>query len=287
MLVALLLGVGIAGYGGYDYVQQADAVDDAVAVNTTITDAEISEISDRSTTYRVTVEHTYRFQGTEYTSRQVFPGRISPMYVLQSDAAAVIEQYEPNATATAYVDPDAPSQAFLERRTVRMPFVYVGFGGLLALLTTLHAIGARNPGQDTELRLGHEQGSTRDETLLGFDLGTINSLSKYLMLGSPVVLALSLVGTVYLTYRAESSVQAEITDPIGITAVGAFVAALGLIAGLALYTVWSFSEYRRLRERIPQPRPPSPFRHPSRLVTILYRRSRPSASGSYGNLRFP
>ncbi|QSG08782.1 Uncharacterized membrane protein, DUF3592 family [Halapricum desulfuricans] len=193
------------------------------------------------------------------------------MYVLRSDAAAVIEPYEPNATATAYVDPDAPSQAFLERRTVRMPFVYVGFGGLLALLTTLHAIGARNPGQDTELRLGDEYGSTRDETLLGFDLGTINSLSKYLMLGSPVVLALSLVGTVYLTYRAEpSSVQAEITDPIGVTAVGAFVAALGLIAGLALYTAWSFSEYRRLRERIPQPRPPSPFRHPSRLVTILY-----------------
>lgn len=47
-----------------------------------------------------------------------------------------------------------------------------------------------------------------------------------------------------------------------------------LIFGLTLCAVWSFTEYRRLRERIPDPRPPSAFRRPSRLVTILYSRDK-------------
>ncbi|MFC6960672.1 hypothetical protein ACFQJ8_00920 [Halocatena marina] len=42
-----------------------------------------------------------------------------------------------------------------------------------------------------------------------------------------------------------------------------------MIASLLLYSLWSFTEYRRLRERISEPRPPSPFKHPTRLVTIL------------------
>jgi len=271
MLIALLLGVGIAGYGGYDYIQQADAVDDAVAVNTTITDSEVYEAGSRSTTYRISVEHTYQFQGTEYTSNQVFPGRTSPRYILRSDAVAIVEPYEPNTSATAYVDPDSPDRAFLERQTILAPFLFIGFGGLVAVLTMLHAIGTRTPGQDTELRPSDAGESTRYETLLGFDRDIVNSVSKRLLLGSPVVLALSLVGTAYLVYSAEqSSIQADVTDPVGLAMLSAFVAALGLIAGLGLYIVWSFTEYRRLRGRMPRPRPPSPFRHPSRLVTILY-----------------
>jgi hypothetical protein len=59
----------------------------------------------------------------------------------------------------------------------------------------------------------------------------------------------------------------------------AFLAGLALIGALVLYGVWSFTEYRRLRERIPEPRPPSPFRHPSRLVTVLYTREGLDAYG--------
>ena len=42
ILITLVLGLGIAGYGRYDYVQQSDAVDDAVAVETTVVDTDIS-----------------------------------------------------------------------------------------------------------------------------------------------------------------------------------------------------------------------------------------------------
>ncbi len=271
MLLAIVIGVGVAGYGGYDYVQQADAVDDAVAVETTVTDTEISKSDGRRLYYRVTVEHTYQYRGTEYTSNQVFPGTTSPMYTVRSDAESVLEPYEVNETATAYVDPDAPDKAFLERQTTLAPFKFVGFGGLIAILTTLHAVGARTPGQNTELRPESEHEPTRYETLFGVDRDTVNRLSKRLLLIAPVVFFAALVATAFLVYTAESSsIQAGLTDAVGLTILAAFGAALACIAALVGYGIWSFTEYRRLRERIPEPRPPSPFRHPSRLVTILY-----------------
>jgi hypothetical protein len=271
MLIAIVIGLGVAGYGGYDYMQQSNAVNDAVAVETTVTNTEISSSDGRRLFYRVTVEHTYQYRGTEYTSDQVFPGTTSPMYTVRSDAERAIEPYESNATTTAYVDPGAPGRAFLERQTTLAPLKFVGFGGLIVLLTTLHAVGARNPGRSTELRPTSEREPTRHETLLGVNRDTVSRLSKRLLLIAPVVFLASLVGTVVLVYTAESaSIQAGLTDLVGLTTLTAFMAALVFIAALVFYGIWSFTEYRRLRERIPEPRPPSPFRHPSRLVTILY-----------------
>jgi hypothetical protein len=63
--------------------------------------------------------------------------------------------------------------------------------------------------------------------------------------------------------------QVGLTDPIGLLLGTAVLGAVALVGSLVLYTLWSFTEYRRLRDRIPDPRPPSPFRHPTRLVTIL------------------
>lgn len=273
MLIALVLGLGLAGYGGYDYVQQSNAVDSAVAIETTVIDTEISTSEGRRLSYRVIVEHTYQYRGSEYTSEQVFPGTTSPMYTVRNDAENVIKPYESNETTTAYVSPDAPGRAFLERQTTLAPFRFVGLGGLIVLLTTLHAIGARNPGQRTELRPKSEHEPTRYETLFGIDRDTVNRLSKRLLVIAPAILIGSLISTGSLVYTAESSsIQADLTDPVGFALLTAFVAGLALIVALILYGVWSFTEYRRLRERIPEPRPPSPFRHPSRLVTILYTR---------------
>ena len=279
MLVALVLGLGAFGYGGYDYVQQSSAVENAVTVETSVVDTEIRETGGRrGLIYRVSVEHTYQYGGTEYTSEQVFPGSTSPYFTARSDAEAAIEPYDPNTTATAYVDPDSPGKAFLERETTLAPFRWAGLGGLVAVLVALHAIGARNPGQDTELRPEFEREPARYETLFGLDRDTVNSLSKRLIGISPVVLGLSLIALVFLSFDAD--IRADPTDPTGVAALAAFVAALTLIGALLLYSIWSFTEYRRLRERIPEPRPPSPFRHPSRLVTILATRNDLDA---YGN----
>jgi hypothetical protein len=271
MLIAVVLGAGLAGYGGYDYVRQSNAVDDAVAVETTVDDTNVGKSSGRRLYYRVSVEHCYQYRGSEYTSQQVFPGTTSPIYFVRGDAESVVEPYDANETATAYVDPDAPGRAFVERQTTVAPLKFVGFGSLVVLLTMLHAVGARDPGQGTELRPSGEHEPTRHETLFGFDRGSVNRLSKRLLLIAPAVLFVSLIATVVLAYTAESSsIQANPTDPVALALLTAFLAGAALIAGLALYTLWSFTEYRRLRERIPTPRPPSPFWHPSRLVTILY-----------------
>ncbi|QWC18448.1 DUF3592 domain-containing protein [Halorubrum sp. 2020YC2] len=273
ILIALVLGLGIAGYGGYDYVRQSNAVDDAVAVETTVVDAEITRSEGRRFYYRASVEHTYEYQGGEYTSKQVFPGSTRPMYTVRGDAQRVIEPYEPNVTATAYVDPDNPSRAFLERQTTFAPFKFIGFGGLLALLTTLHAIGARSPGQNTGIRQASEREPTRNETASGVQRNTLSRFSKRLMLFTPAVFLVSLVTMVALLLSSEeSSIRVSLTTPVGFALLAALLSALGFLLGLTLYGIWSVTEYGRLRERIPDPRPPSPFRHPSRLVTILYSR---------------
>ena len=280
ILLTLVLGLGIAGYGGYDYVQQSNAVDDAVAVETTVVDASISRSDGRRFYYRISVEHTYEYQGREYTSKQVFPGSTGPIYTVRSDAHRIIEPYEPNETATAYIDPDSPSRAFLKRQTTFAPFRFIGFGSLLALLTTLHAIGARNPGQNTGINQTTEREPTRYDTVFGFNRDTLSRVSKRLMLFTPAVFFFSLVTIVALLLNSEgSSLQVSVTDPIGFALLAALLSVLGFIFGLTLYGIWSFTEYARLRERIPDPRPPSPFRHPSRLITVMYSRDDLNAYG--------
>jgi hypothetical protein len=64
-------------------------------------------------------------------------------------------------------------------------------------------------------------------------------------------------------------VQANILGPVGIPLLTGFSFWVGMIFSLCLYGIWSFTQYRQLRRRLPKPRPPSPFRHPSRLVSIL------------------
>jgi hypothetical protein len=280
ILLTLVLGLGIAGYGGYDYVQQSDAVDDAVAVETTVIDTSISRSDGRHFYYRISVEHTYEYQGREYTSKRAFPGSTRPIYTIRSDAQRIVEPYEPNETATAYVTPDNPNKAFLERQTTFAPFKFIGFGSFLALLTTLHAIGARDPGRNTGISQTSGREPTRYDAAFGFNRDTLSRVSKRLMLFTPAIFFVSLVTMVALLLNSEGpSVQVSVTNPVGFALLAALLSVLGFILGLTLYGIWSFTEYRRLRERIPDPRPSSPFRHPSRLVTIMYSRDDLDAYG--------
>ena len=66
-----------------------------------------------------------------------------------------------------------------------------------------------------------------------------------------------------------TTVEAALLGPVGLPLLAGAGFWVGMILALCLYGVQSFSRYRRLRRRLPDPRPPSPFRHPSRLVTIL------------------
>ena len=274
IIIVLVCLAGIT-FGGYDYVQQSEAVDDAVPVEATIEGASVTQSESRgSSDYYVQIEFTYQFQGTQYTGDQLFPGSISQSYDTRSDAQSAIEPYEAGETVTAYVDPADPSDGFLERQTITSPFEFMAIGGLGLLLTALNAIGARKPGAETGLRSEHEYTSTRYQTLFGVDRGTVHSLSIRLLKIALFVLPASVVSVAVVLLFAGSgsgdqvNLQVELTDPAGVLLGIVFLAAITLVISVLLYSVWSFTEYRRLRERIPEPRPPSPFTHPTRLVTI-------------------
>jgi hypothetical protein len=274
-VIALLVGLALIGYGAYDYTQQSAAIEDAVTVDATVLDTSISKAGARSIEYDVTIEYRYEYRGSTYESDDLFPGSLSPLYENREKAESVRSQYETGSTVTAYVDPDSPGDAFLRRQTTSGPPLFAGFGAFVLLVTALDAIGARTPGQDTELLPADEHEPTRYETLLGFDRDTVHRASKRLIAGSIAAAVLSLlgaIGVVFAAYGANGGERVElspaVTDPLGLLFVVAFLAVLVLLGAILLYAIWSFTEYRRLRERIPDPRPPSPFRHPTRLVTI-------------------
>lgn len=267
-LLVMVLCVGAIGYAGYDYTQQSAAIEEAVAVNGTVTETDIEETGTRGVQYEVTVVFTYEYEGTRYESNRLYPTTLSPTFETESKAQSVLAPYEQNETTTAYVEPSDPDSAFLEPRRTNGPLWLAGGGGLVLLLTVLNAAGAQTPGQGTRLAPVSDRESAGG-TLFGADRDRVNWLSKRVVLGGAVTFVLALVATVGLVATAEADPEATVTDPAGVTLVTAFVAFLAVIGGLVLYGVWSFTEYRRLRESIPEPRPPSPFTRPTRLVTIL------------------
>ena len=133
----LVLGLALSAYGGYDYHQQRDALDDAVEVNATVVETGVEATSGSSSPgaeYRPTVSFEYRYGGENYTSHSVFPSSSTPNYDTESAAREVLAGYEAGSEATAYVDPDQPADAFLLREASGGPLLAIGIGAALALL---------------------------------------------------------------------------------------------------------------------------------------------------------
>lgn len=140
----VVLSLAIASYGGYDYVQQTEAVRDSVQVNATITalsiDTESGTSSNPGTEYDPVVEFEYTYNGTQYTGTQLYPAAIEQTYETRSAAESALEEYEQGAQTTAYVEPDEPSNAFLRNETSNAPLIAIGIGGTFALLSAVSAL---------------------------------------------------------------------------------------------------------------------------------------------------
>ena len=272
----LLLATGLLGFGGYDYVQQSRAVDNAVAVQATVTDARIDRLDGgQGIDYEPEIHYTYQYQGETYTNGQVFPSTGVRTYSDRSGAESVIESYEPGTTTRAYISPADPSDAFLIRERTPFPLRAIAVGGFLSVIGVLAGLGVKNPGQQ-ELRPASEVQSVPRETWIDRHGETIHRLSKQLLGVCFVGFWLSMVALVFglLNTSGEfggppQEIQAELLGPVGLPMIAAFCFWVGMILSLCLYSVWSFTEYQQLRRRLPDPKPPSPFRQPSRLVTIL------------------
>jgi hypothetical protein len=136
-LLALVIGIGVAGFGAVDYLQQGAVVDRAVDVEATIVETEVTTSSTSSSSgadYQPRATFSYEYDGQSYTASGVFPGAVPPSYDTESAAREVLEGYEPGATVTAYVDPESPDSAFLEPRRTNTPLILMGLGGLFAVV---------------------------------------------------------------------------------------------------------------------------------------------------------
>jgi hypothetical protein len=275
-LYLLLLAVALLGLGGYSHVQQGRAVDTAVTVQATVDSADVERLdAGRGIDYEPDIEYTYRYRGETYTSDQVFPGPTVRTYSDRSKAQSVVRSYRPGTTVRAYVRPSAPGDAFLIRERTPWPARALALGGALLGLVVLAGLGSQNPGRH-ELRPASEVRSSPSRTWVERNGETLRRLSKRLLAVCFVAFWLSMVGLFFgilsLTDGTESSVQpvqADLFGPVGLPLLAGFGFWVGMILSLCLYGVWSFSRYRRLRRRLHEPKPPSPFKHPSRLVTIL------------------
>ena len=136
-LAVLVFGCVLAGYGVYDYVQQDDAIRDAVEVDATITDIGVetqSTTGSGDVDYRPTVSYSYEYEGESYVGTGLYAASIPPSYDTESAAEDVVAGYETGQTVTAYVSPDAPSDAFLRTEPSNSPLLAAGIGGILTLL---------------------------------------------------------------------------------------------------------------------------------------------------------
>lgn len=138
VLLTIVLGLGAMGYGGYSYASQTAALDSAVAVDATIASTSVETVSQRrGTEYRPRATFNYTYNGTEYTSSNVYPGPLPREFGSEDEARAQLDGYEPGTTVSAYVPPDSPENAFLKVERSNKPFLVVGIGALLVVGTVL------------------------------------------------------------------------------------------------------------------------------------------------------
>ena len=143
-LLYILIGIAIISYGGYDYVQQTEAVQESVEVDATVTELDIETDSGTSSNpganFDPVVEFEYTYNGTKYTGTKIYPADIGQNYETQSEAESAIEEYEQGTQTTAYVSPDQPGDAFLKNQTSNAPIIAIVLGGVFTLFATVSAV---------------------------------------------------------------------------------------------------------------------------------------------------
>jgi len=141
VLLAIILGLGAIGYGGYSYTSQTSALDSAVTVNATIVSTSVETVSQRrGTEYRPQATFNYTYNGEAYTTTNVYPGPLSKEFGSHDKASAQLDGFEAGTTVTAHVPPDSPENAFLKVERSNKPFLVIGFGVLMVLGTVLSSL---------------------------------------------------------------------------------------------------------------------------------------------------
>lgn len=142
------LGAVVAWNGWTAHVDERERVDNAVEVRAEIVDVGASETQERvdvegggtttRTRYVPWIAFEYEIDGESYTANNVEPPSegvdATRKYGSESRAREHLDDYEAGETVTAYVDPAAPAEGFLERETNALRNLgSVAVGGILVL----------------------------------------------------------------------------------------------------------------------------------------------------------
>ncbi|WP_066416358.1 DUF3592 domain-containing protein [Halorubrum aethiopicum] len=145
-LLFLVVGLALAGYGGYDYLQQQQAIETAEPVEAVVLETDLDSTSSASSPdvdYYPFVRYEYAYRGERYTATGVYPASVQRSYDTRSAAREAIEEYETGETVTAYVTPDSPGDAFLRKQRSNAPFLAIGIGAVIALMGGRSALRGR------------------------------------------------------------------------------------------------------------------------------------------------
>lgn len=131
IILFFVLSLGIAGYGGYAWIEQGEALDAFEPTEAEVVSSRVSTSTEGGD--GVIINYRYRVDGTSYESSNVWPGPGDPTKD-HFEAEEIVENHPKGAEVTAYYDPQDPSDAFLlEDRSV-MPLLILVMGGGMALL---------------------------------------------------------------------------------------------------------------------------------------------------------
>ncbi|WP_132060566.1 DUF3592 domain-containing protein [Halorussus amylolyticus] len=139
VIIILLVGVSLVGYGAYNYQQQSTALEHTVEVNATVAETDIAtDVRRGNRDFIPEVTFEYRYQNTSYTSDNIYPAGSGSNYNKESKARDVVQEYEEGTTVTAYVNPSSPDSAFLENEKSDKPLTLVGIGTITLLVAGRH-----------------------------------------------------------------------------------------------------------------------------------------------------
>jgi hypothetical protein len=145
-VVIIVIGVAMAGFGGYNYQQTQSDLNNAVEAEGSIENVDITRdvtrrdrdddgIKEEEVSWTPNVEYTYTYQGQQYTSDSIRPGVAGESFDSRPAAVDVTEQFSAGQSVTVYVNSEEPSRAFLIKdSSFLLEYAFMGIGGLAVLL---------------------------------------------------------------------------------------------------------------------------------------------------------
>jgi hypothetical protein len=137
-LLFVLLGLVLAGGGAFMHTSERDAMEsseaaEAVVVSSSVGGERNHKTSKADSVYYPAITYRYKYDGRTYESSKVMPGS-GQVRGKESWARDIVADHPEGTAAVAYVNPEAPGEAYLVEESLWiMHVLLMGVGGALVL----------------------------------------------------------------------------------------------------------------------------------------------------------